>query len=107
MKLTFEKVTTPTPEVAAILNKWAHDPLLVPLMHPSRNKEELEAPTLVTVESCARSLEHNATFFLRADVGKTGWVTQSFGFDDVMLICYRNGWSRAAHAGTYNSCQAA
>jgi RimJ/RimL family protein N-acetyltransferase len=67
MQLTFEKLTSATPEVATILNKWANDPMLVPLMRPSRSKEELEAPTLVTVESLAQRLEHDVTYLIRVD----------------------------------------
>jgi len=36
----FTKLIDPSPEIATIFNQWINDPLLIPLIRPSRNKEK-------------------------------------------------------------------
>jgi RimJ/RimL family protein N-acetyltransferase len=67
MNIVFKKLTTPTPEIAASLTKWANDPLLIPVMRPSRDKEELEKPVSVTVESLTERLEKYSIYLIYAD----------------------------------------
>ncbi len=37
MKIKFTQLTTPTLEIAQAFDKWNNDPLLVPLIRPTRN----------------------------------------------------------------------
>ena len=67
MHISFIKLTTPIPEIATILNQWANDPTLIPLIRPSSNKEELEEQVFVTVESLRKRLEHLAIYLIYAE----------------------------------------
>lgn len=64
MLVTFAKLTTPLPEIAAALNTWENDPLLVPLIRPNRSKDELEQQVRVTVESLTERMEHQITYLM-------------------------------------------
>ena len=65
--ITFKKLADPDPEILTILNQWENDPLLIPFIRPSRNKEELEAHVLVTLTSFKQRLEHHPLFLIYAD----------------------------------------
>ncbi|MFC1996938.1 GNAT family N-acetyltransferase [Chloroflexota bacterium] len=65
--ITFSKLTDPNPEIARTLNKWANDPMLIPFMRPSRDKEELDKPVFVTVESLLERLKHDQFYLIYVD----------------------------------------
>ena len=67
MSIIFTKLTTPVPEIATTLNKWANDPLLIHLIRPNRNKEELGEQAFVTVESLTKDLEHHQIYLICSD----------------------------------------
>ena len=70
--ITFVKVIDPDPEISTTLNQWVNDPLLIPLIRPSRNKEELEEQVLMTTESLKKRLEHIPMYLIYADAQLVG-----------------------------------
>lgn len=64
MNITFEKLTTPFPEIVVSMNKWANDPILVPLTRPIRTKADLEIQFSVTVASLKKRLEHDFVYLI-------------------------------------------
>ena len=83
MKIAFEKLMTPNSEIVRNLNKWANDPLLVPLIRRSRNKADLEAQVLVTVDSLTKRLEHNFVYLIYVNDSCVGEM--SFQIDSGLL----------------------
>jgi len=67
LDLIFKKLTAPNPEIATTLDRWENDPLLIPLMRPNQDKEELERQTAVTVDSLTKRLEHQSIYLIYAD----------------------------------------
>ncbi len=67
MNIGFKKLSTPVPKVASTFNKWANDPLLIPVIRPNRNKEELEKAASVTVETLTERLKHIPIFLIYVD----------------------------------------
>lgn len=67
MKLTFSKLTDPTPEIAATLDAWENNPELVPFFRPMPSKKDLGKKKQVTVDSLRKRLQHNQTFLIYAD----------------------------------------
>jgi RimJ/RimL family protein N-acetyltransferase len=55
--LRFERLTDPSAEIAARLRRWENDPALVPLIRPSKTRQEQEEPYPVTVETLTEQLE--------------------------------------------------
>lgn len=86
MAINFEKLVAPTPEIAQALNRWANDPVLVPLTRPNRDKATLEQQQLLTVESLIKSLEHHTIYLIYADGQLVGEM--NFSVDPAHL--YRN-----------------
>ena len=41
INICFQKLTDPTPEIAESFSKWENDPILIPLMRPNLNEEDL------------------------------------------------------------------
>ena len=66
-KVSFTKLTRPSLEIVATLNKWENDPALTALIHPNRNKVELERNNPVTVEILKERLEHSQIYLIYAD----------------------------------------
>lgn len=56
MKISFKKTGEPTENLIVSLNKWENDPKLIPLIHPCRNKEDLESYVLITKEELKKRL---------------------------------------------------
>lgn len=80
MKITFEKLIKPSPEIASILTNWANDPLLVPLTRRNCNKADLEAQFSVTVASLSKRLEHDFVYLIYVDnrcVGRMSFQVDS------------------------------
>jgi len=67
MDITFAKLTEPSPEIVAALNRWENDPDLVPRIRPSQSQEDLERPETITLESLQKRLEHNRTYLIYLD----------------------------------------
>ena len=67
MIITFTKLTDPNPKIATALNHWGNDPMLVPLIRPSRNKEDLERQVSETTETLRKRLEHNHIYLIYSD----------------------------------------
>lgn len=63
-KLRFEKMTDPSAEIAAVLQRWANDPELVPFMRPSQNQQDQEKPVQITPESLAAQLEDHVIYLV-------------------------------------------
>jgi RimJ/RimL family protein N-acetyltransferase len=83
MKITFEKLITPEPEIVRKLNKWANDPLLVPLIRRSHNKADLDAQVSATVDSLIKRLEHNFMYLIYVNDSCVGEM--SFQLDSGLL----------------------
>lgn len=59
MEISFKKLTQPTPEVAAAMDKWENDPALIPFIHVNQTNAELEKWKPVTIEwLIKRLLDH-------------------------------------------------
>jgi RimJ/RimL family protein N-acetyltransferase len=67
MDIQFTKLTTPTPEIAELLNKWENDPSLVHMIRPHPNAESLLQKENVTQDNLAKRLEHNHTYLIELD----------------------------------------
>jgi RimJ/RimL family protein N-acetyltransferase len=83
MKITFEKLINPNPEIVRNLNKWANDPLLVPLIRRCRNKADLDAQVSVTVDSVTKRLKHNFVYLIYVNDNCVGEM--SFQLDSTLL----------------------
>ena len=81
MKTKFVQLITPTIEMAKTFNKWANDPMLIPLLRPNRNQAELEAQTSVTVASLTERLEHNCIYLIYVDDQLVGEMNFLLDFD--------------------------
>jgi RimJ/RimL family protein N-acetyltransferase len=67
MIITFAKLVDPNPEIAEALNQWDNDPLLIPLIRPSRTKEELERKVSETPETLRKRLENTHIYLIYSD----------------------------------------
>lgn len=56
MKISFKKIGDPTDNLIVSLNKWENNPKLIPLIHPCRNKEDIESYVLITKEEIKKRL---------------------------------------------------
>lgn len=74
LKLRFEKLTEPSPETAAVLQRWANDPELRPFMRPSKNQQDLEKPVQVTPESLAARLQHHPIYLIYLEGSLVGEI---------------------------------
>jgi RimJ/RimL family protein N-acetyltransferase len=83
MKITFAKLTTPDPEIVKTLNKWANDPLLVPLTRPHRCKDDLEMQSIITIDSLTKRLEHDFVSLISVNDRCVGQM--SFQIDSDLL----------------------
>jgi RimJ/RimL family protein N-acetyltransferase len=69
MDISFKKLTEPTQEIAAAIENWQNDPVLIPLIHVNRTSDDLEKRHPVTVEGLAKRLiDHE--IYLIYDHGK-------------------------------------
>ncbi len=64
MQINFRKLVIPTPEIAMHMNDWANDREIVHLMRPSFSPEELEAETVVSVESLEERIDRGYVIYL-------------------------------------------
>lgn len=64
MKITFSKITTPTPEMAATLSDWENDPALIPFIRPNPTEKDLEKREILTVESLQQKLKYTQIFLI-------------------------------------------
>lgn len=77
MDIRFDRLTDPTPEMAAAFTKWENDPALVYLARPNANQADLERKTVVTAEELRQRLEHGQIYLLYVDgelVGEMGFT---------------------------------
>jgi len=80
MKITFEKLISPNSKIANTLNKWANDPLLIPLTRPNRNKKELEAQSVITMTSLTEILKHQFMYLIYVDNQLVGQMNFQMNF---------------------------
>ena len=64
LEIDFKKLTIPTPEVAASFSKWENDPMLIPLIRPNSNEENLLARKPVTVDDLLKRIQHDHTYLI-------------------------------------------
>ena len=78
MQIRFEKLSIPTPFIAATLSAWANDPALKHLMRPNKDQAELDAKVSVTTQTLTERLERGYVIYLiYADgqlVGETSYI---------------------------------
>ena len=67
MNIRFTKLTEPTTEFVAALNRWENDPDLIPLIRPNKDEAELARRETVTEEELARRLQHNQFYLIYLD----------------------------------------
>ena len=66
MDINFEKLTSPTPEIAASFSIWENDPLLVSLTRPNLNEADLLARKPVSVDDLIERIKHSQTYLIYA-----------------------------------------
>jgi RimJ/RimL family protein N-acetyltransferase len=66
MDINFEKLTQPTPEIAAFFSTWENDPLLIPLTRPNLNEEDLLGRKPVSVDDLLERIKHSHTYLIYA-----------------------------------------
>lgn len=64
MNISFTKLTEPTPDIVAVLNRWENDPDLIPLTRPNQNKADLERREIMTLDDLTRRLQHTITYLI-------------------------------------------
>src|SRR6185503_5628304 len=64
LEIDFKKLTSPTPEVAASFSKWENDPMLIPLIRPNSNEDDLLARKPVTVDDLLKRIQHDHTYLI-------------------------------------------
>lgn len=64
MDTHFEKLTQPTPEIAAAFSKWENDPVLIPLTRPNLNESDLLERKPVTVDDLIERLLHSHIYLI-------------------------------------------
>ncbi|MEO7841580.1 MAG: GNAT family N-acetyltransferase [Anaerolineales bacterium] len=64
MNIDFKKLTSPTPEIAAVFSKWENDPVLIPVIRPNRNEADLLASKPVTVDDLVKRIQHHHTYLI-------------------------------------------
>ena len=74
MIISFKELTTPDLDICKTVERWENDPVLVPFIRPSRNKEDLEKHVSVTVESLKKRLEGLPTYLVYVDDQLVGRV---------------------------------
>jgi len=92
MNITFERLITPIPEIAITLSKWENDPMLIPLIRPNHNKEELEEQVCVTVESLSKRLEDHPIYLIYADGELVGEMNFQIDPDHLYKKESRTAW---------------
>lgn len=76
INIRFQKLTSPTPEIAASFSKWENDHLLIPLTRPNLNEEDLLGRKPVSVEDLLERIKHSHTYLIYAQgelVGEMGY----------------------------------
>ena len=64
MDIRFDRLTNPTPEIAAAFTKWENDPALVYLTRPNNNQADLERKTTITPEELYLRIKHNHLYLI-------------------------------------------
>ncbi len=77
MNIHYVKLTEPTPEIAAVFNKWEHDPALVYLTYPNENEAALESRETVTVETLLEQLTDHHQYLMYLDQQLVGEMSYS------------------------------
>jgi len=67
MEITFSRLTTPTPKIAATVGEWENDPALIPFIRPNPTKQDLEKREFLNVESLLEKLNYNQMFLIYLD----------------------------------------
>jgi len=67
LKLSFTKLTTPTPEIAETFQRWENDVTLKYLTRPNENREELERQHTISVESLVNRIKHDQMYLIYID----------------------------------------
>src|SRR5215208_4598715 len=64
MDILFQKLTDPTPEIMACLDRWANDPSLVPVIRPNKDQLAIETRTIITVDGLKQRIEHEQVYLI-------------------------------------------
>lgn len=64
--IDFEKLITPTPEIAASFSKWENDPMLIPLTRPNISEEDLLGRKPVSVDDLLERIKHSHIYLIYA-----------------------------------------
>ena len=64
--IDFEKLITPTPEIAASFSKWENDPMLIPLTRPNISEEDLLGRRPVSVDDLLERIKHSHIYLIYA-----------------------------------------
>jgi len=75
MDITFKKLTTPSHEIAAVLDKWENNPALIPFIRPNPTEEALEKREPLTVEFLQQRLKYNQMYLIYLNDQLVGEIT--------------------------------
>jgi len=71
----YRRLTEPTSEIAAIMERWENDRELVPFMRPCKSKEDWEVATVVTLDTLKKRMLTNQIFLIYAEGALVGEVS--------------------------------
>jgi len=66
LNIHFKKLTDPTPEIAGFFSKWENDPMLIPLIRPNKNEDDLLARKPVSVDDLVKRVQNDHTYLIYA-----------------------------------------
>ncbi|MBT3713208.1 MAG: GNAT family N-acetyltransferase [Anaerolineae bacterium] len=75
MKITFKKLSIPTPEIVSTLNKWGNDPALIPVIRPNFSKEAFERRDEITEEALLKRLKYTQIYLVYLDEKLVGEIS--------------------------------
>ncbi len=92
MKITFRKLTTPTPKIVSTLNKWGNDPALIPVIRPNFSKEAFERQDEITLESLLRRLTYTHIYLVYLDEKLVGEISFQVDPEQLYLKTPGSAW---------------
>ena len=92
MNIRFEKLSTPTPEIASSLNKWANDPALIPVIRPNFSKKAFEREDEITEESLVKRLKYTQIYLVYLDEKLVGEISFQVDPEQLYLKIPGSAW---------------
>jgi RimJ/RimL family protein N-acetyltransferase len=64
LNISFKKLTTPTPEIAASFSKWENDPVLITLTRPNLSEQDLLSRKPVSINDLLERVKHHHIYLI-------------------------------------------